>query len=282
MQSSPNEGQSWQAAVLEAKRLRGLRDLTQDRTFRHCKAPLAGSIVSGRQSLCSSSLLAVRWVLSDLSLHHFRWSSPSASCKAGTTLTSTGYRTLLAMEHIPGRRCGVVFGRAVDTASSKRSGKVCATEICARRSSLRPDLHSTFADRYTSSTGARGEQLSAVYYGPCSRVAVRLASCVRTNCTPWCRWRAQTLDSGQSDKSEPIATSGTLWQAFKVAEQMRLCSQTEGCKSPRKSPTESREPRLSQISAAMQHVGKRFFHRDVNSHNILVQAPENARHPEVS
>ena len=83
--------------------------------------------------MCSSSLLAVRWVLSDLSLHHLRWSSPSAFCKAGTTLTSTGYRTLLAMEHIPGRRSGVVFGHAVDTASSKPSGKVRATETCARR-----------------------------------------------------------------------------------------------------------------------------------------------------
>ena len=92
---------------------------------------------------------------------------------------------------------------------------------------------------------------------------------MHTNCTPWCRSRAQTLGSGQSDTSEHlIAQSGTLWQAFKVAERMRL---GQICVLLLK-PIKSRELRLSQISAAMYHVSKRFFHRDVNSHNILVQA----------
>lgn len=119
VQSSSKEGM--EAAVLEAKRLRSLRDLIQD--DRACAA------------------------------------LPYLLC-AGTTLTSTGYRTLLAMEHIPG--------------------------------------------------------------------------------TPL----QQALEAGQlcAHKLHPMV------QAFKVVEQM-----------------------LSQISAAMQHVGKRFFHRDVNSHNILVQ-----------
>eukprot|EP00439_Symbiodinium_sp_Y106_P075963 s165_g15.t1 len=54
----------------------------------------------------------------------------------------------------------------------------------------------------------------------------------------------QALEAGQlcAHKLHPMV------QAFKVAERM-----------------------LSQISAAMYHVSKRFFHRDVNSHNILVQ-----------
>ncbi|CAE7531477.1 Map2k7 [Symbiodinium sp. CCMP2456] len=119
VQSSSEEGM--EAAVLEAKRLRSLRDLIQD--DRACAA------------------------------------LPYLLC-AGTTLTSTGYRTLLAMEHIP----GTPLQQALE-----------AGQLCAHK------LHPTV-------------------------------------------------------------------QAFKVAERM-----------------------LSQISAAMHHVSKRFFHRDVNPHNILVQ-----------
>ncbi|CAE7548759.1 cdk-9 [Symbiodinium natans] len=119
VQSSSNEGM--EAAMLEAKRLRALRELIQD--DRACAA------------------------------------LPYLVC-AGTVLTSTGYRTLLAMEHIP----GAPLQQALE-----------AGQLCAHK------LH-------------------------------------------------------------PMA------QAFRVAATM-----------------------LGQISAAMCHVSSRFFHRDVNSHNILVQ-----------